>query len=443
MVFVETRGKVEVSFIIPLFNHLAHSMAMLESLQATIPADLPHEIVLIDDCSTDGTRAWLDSLDSPHIRTVLNPQNLGYAKTNNRAVSIATGEVLALLNNDLLFEPGWLEPMLFTLLAHSLNAGLVGNVQFRMSDGKVDHAGVFLNQIAQFSHIQTLASDGPLHTKSLAVTGACMLLRKSDFDTQGGFEEKYVNGCEDIDLCFKLRAAGKFIYVANTSRIRHHVSLSRDVNTLNNDRNSLNLFGRWRKLIKQELAAQWAILLQTGPNAYAGLMSGQMAAMFRSTPHTAALVIAEAMLLREEYRWRRDLGEIDPNENVANSFITNGLVYKPYVQGYLMAQNCEFAFKTLRSARNFYVCGRTTIDLASQPVVITITLNSIQMQTITLSTGHSVNVGIVDPILLQGIVNSFRLTAHFVDVRGEHLGDANSAIVISHIVIDDQVISDF
>jgi GT2 family glycosyltransferase len=74
----------------------------------------------------------------------------------------------------------------------------------------------------------------------------------------GGFDEQFVNGCEDIDLCFKLRAAGKAIYVANTSRIRHHVSLSRDVNTLHNERNSRHLFGRWRKVIKQELAAQWA-----------------------------------------------------------------------------------------------------------------------------------------------------------------------------------------
>jgi GT2 family glycosyltransferase len=415
---------------------------MLESLQATMPAGLANEIILIDDFSTDETGAWLATLSDPHIKTLLNPHNLGFAKTNNRAAMVATGEFLALLNNDLLFEPGWLEPMLHALLSPTLNAGLVGNVQYRVADGKLDHAGVLLNPNAQFGHIQTVAEDAPQHTKALAVTGACMLLRKADFDTQGGFDEHFVNGCEDIDLCFKLRAAGKAIYVANTSRIRHHVSLSRDVNTLHNERNSRYLFGRWRKVIKQELAAQWATLLQTGPNAYAGLLSGNLALAFLATPQATARVVAEALLLREEYRWARDLGEPDPNADVADRCTAHGLVYMPGLNGYSMAQDAEFAFTGLCSARNFYVCGRTTVDLAKQPIAITITVNGIQVQTITLTVGRSVNVGIFDPILLQGLTNHFQVAAHFVDAQGQLLGDANAALVVTHIVVDEQVVSD-
>jgi GT2 family glycosyltransferase len=432
----------KVSFIIPLFNHLAQTQTMLASLQASIPEGLAHEIILIDDSSTDGTRDWLATLDDPHIKTLLNPHNLGFAKTNNRAASIATGEVLALLNNDLLFEPRWLEPMLHTLLSPTLNAGLVGNVQYRVADGQLDHAGVLLNPNAQFGHLQILADDAPLHTKALAVTGACMLLRKADIDVQGGFDEQFVNGCEDYDLCFKLRAAGKAIYVANTSRIRHHVSLSRDVNTPHNDRNSRHLFDRWRKVIKQELAALWATLLQAGPQAYADLLSGRLAPAFVATPHAAARVIAQAMLLREEYRWARDLGEPDPNAGVADRCTAHGLVYMPARNGYAMSQNAEFAVTGLCSARNFYVCGRTTVDLAKQPMAITITVNGIQVQTVTLTVGRRLNVGIIYPVLLQGLSNYFRVTAHFVDTQGQHMGDANVAIVVTHIVIDDQMVRD-
>lgn len=415
---------------------------MLASLQASLPTGLAHEIILIDDFSIDDTRDWLATLDDAHIKTLLNPHNLGYAKTNNRASTAATGDVLALLNNDLLLEPGWLEPMLHTLQSPTLNAGLVGNVQFRVADGKLDHAGVRLNPKAQFDHIQTLADNAPVHTKALAVTGACMLLRKADFDAQGGFDEQFVNGCEDIDLCFKLRAAGKAIYVANTSRIRHHVSLSRDVNTLHNERNSRHLFGRWRKVIKHELAAQWAMLLQTGPHAYPGLLSGHLAPAFVATPQAAARVIAEAMLLREEYRWARDLGEPDPNADVANQCTTRGLVYRHDLDGYTVAQNAEFAFSGLCSARNFCVCGRTTVDLAKQTMAFTITVNGIQVQTVTLTNGRSVNVGIIDPLLLQGLTNHFRVAAHFVDEQRQYLSDANAAIVVTHIVVDDQVASE-
>jgi GT2 family glycosyltransferase len=433
----------KVSFVIPLFNHMAHSQAMLKSLRATISAGLAYEIVLIDDFSTDGTRPWLATLSDPRVKTLLNSNNLGFAKSNNIAASAATGEVLALLNNDLLFEPGWLKPMLDTLLSPTLNAGLVGNVQYRVADGKLDHAGVLLKPNAQFGHMQTLADDAPFHSKAMAVTGACMLLRKADFDAQGGFDEQFVNGCEDIDLCFKLRGAGKAIYVANTSRIRHHVSLSRDVNTLLNERNSRHLFGRWRKLIKQELATQWATLLQAGPHAYAGLLSGHLAPAFVSTPQAAARVIAEAMLLREEYRWARDLGEPDLNADIADRCKAHGVAYRPDLNGFTIAQNAELVFIGLRSTRNFYVSGRTTVDLAKHPISITITVNGIQVQTVVLTTGRSVNVGVIDPILLQGLPNCFRVTAHFVDAQGRPEGDASAALLITHIVIDERVVSKF
>ena len=433
----------KVSFIVPLYNHLAQTQAMLASLLATIPAGLAHEIILIDDFSTDGTRAWLATLADPHTKTLLNPHNLGYAKTNNRAASVASGDVLALLNNDLLFEPGWLEPMLHTLLSPTLNAGLVGNVQYRVADGMLDHAGVRLNPNAQFGHIRTLAEDAPVHTQALAVTGACMLLRKADFDALGRFDEQFVNGCEDIDLCFRLRAAGKAINVANTSRIRHHVSLSRDVNTPHNERNSRHLFGRWRKVIKQELATQWAKLLQVGPHAYPGLLSGHLAPAFVATPQAAARVIAEAMLLREEYRWARDLGEPDPNAAVAGRCTTRGLAYRHELDGYAMAQDSDFAFSGLCSVRNFFVCGRTTVDLAKQPIAITIAVNGIQTQTVTLTTGRSVNVGIVEPILLQGLPNFFQVMAHFVDQHNQPLQDASAALVITHVVVDEQMVRQF
>ena len=431
----------KVSFIIPLFNHLAHTQAMLASLRATIPAGLAHEIILIDDFSTDGTRAWLATSSDPHIKTLLNPRNLGYAKTNNRAALVATGDVLALLNNDLLFEPGWLEPMLHTLLSPTLNAGVVGNMQTRVADGKLDHAGVQLNPNAQFGHIQTLDENAPIYTKVLAVTGACLLLYKADFDAQGGFDERFINGCEDIDLCFKLHAAGKAVYVANTSHIRHHVSLSRDVNTLHNERNSRHLFSRWRKLIKQELTAEWATLLQSGPQAYAELLSGQLCPEFVATPYTAARVIAEAMLLREEIHWARGLGEPDPNVDVAKRCTAHGLSYMLNMNGYAMTPNTEFSFSGLCSARNFYLCGRTTVEQAKQPIVITITVNGIQAQTVTLTTGRNVNVGIIDPILLQGLANYFRVESHFVDEQGQSLGDASAAIFITYIIIDDQIVS--
>ena len=96
-----------VSFVVPLTNHLEQTQALLESLQASLPADLDYEVILVDDASTDGTREWLGPLDRPRVRKILKALNGGYARANNAGVGLARGEFLGLLNNDLLFEPGW------------------------------------------------------------------------------------------------------------------------------------------------------------------------------------------------------------------------------------------------------------------------------------------------------------------------------------------------
>lgn len=119
-----------------------------------------------------------------------------------------------------------------------------------------------------------------------------------------------------------------------------------------------------------------------------------------------------------------------------------GLVYNSGLDGYASTQDASFAFSGLCSVRNFCICGRATVDLAKQPVAITISVNGIQTQTATLTTGRSVNVGIIAPLLLQGVPNHFQVTAHFVDPQCQHLGDSSAAIVITHIVVDDQMVSD-
>ena len=146
---------MQVSFIIPLYNCLPLTQAMLASLRATIPAGFPHEIIFVDDDSTDGTREWLKSLATdPTIRVVLNERNLGYAAANNRGASLARGDILALLNNDLVLPSRWLEPMLAAHRSLGSCAGLVGNVQLDAKTGAVDHAGLVVNLCGKPVHLR-------------------------------------------------------------------------------------------------------------------------------------------------------------------------------------------------------------------------------------------------------------------------------------------------
>jgi hypothetical protein len=321
-----------------------------------------------------------------------------------------------------------------------LNAGLVGNVQYRVADGVLDHAGVVLNASAQFVHTQTLAADAPAFNKALAVTGACVVLRKADFDAVGGLDENFVNGCEDIDLCFKLRAAGKAIYVGNASRIRHHVSLSRKVNTLQNQRNSRTLFFKWRKEIKAELTAVWAKLLLAGVPAYADQISGQLSPNFLRTPYTAARVLAEAMLQREAAQWSKDLGSPDPNAGIATQCRATGLHYSASLLAYTMEPMAEIALQGVGFVRNFFVCGRVVASAPKHDISITIAVNGIQKQTSRLTGERNFNVGIIYPVLLVGATNVFQVSANFVDDAGQPLGDASAELLVTHFVIDDKVV---
>lgn len=244
---------MQVSFIIPLYNCLPLTQAMLASLQATLPPDLAHEIIFIDDGSTDGTRAWLQSLNttgaSP-FRVLLNDRNLGYAGANNRAAAVARGELLALLNNDLILTPGWIEPILdvFSDLGPA-RAGLVGNVQLDAKSGAIDHAGIVINVQGKPIHLRELppraARLNRMRWTPPALTGACLFVTRALWQQLGGFDEAFMNGGEDIDLCFRARAAGRTNVVALDSVIRHHVSSSPG-RKVRDEQNSHRLARKWR-----------------------------------------------------------------------------------------------------------------------------------------------------------------------------------------------------
>lgn len=255
-----TPGPPRISVVTPLFNCLAATQEMVASLQRTIPKGIPYEIILVDDGSSDGTRDWLAGLGEP-FRVLLNERNVGFGISTNRGAAIARGSILALLNNDLILEPGWLGPMMNALRLMGQRAGLVGNIQLNAASLEIDHVGIQINgSNCKPEHVRReprlasrLLNPAP---SAFAVTGACMLVRTETWRFLGGFNEAYVNGCEDVDLCLRARAAGLENVVALRSRVLHHVSSSPGRN-LHNEENTRRLFVRWRHELAWEASRQW------------------------------------------------------------------------------------------------------------------------------------------------------------------------------------------
>jgi GT2 family glycosyltransferase len=413
---------------------------MFSSLLSSLSADLSYEIILIDDASSDATVEWLKNLDHGFVKKIFNPNNLGYAKSNNIAVTQAKGEILALINNDLIFEPGWFEGMLDVLENPYLNAGIVGNIQYKVIDNSLDHAGVQLTPTGKVEHIQVLSPESSAYSRVFAVTGACCMIRKSDFDALSGFDEGYVNGGEDIDLCLALKQRGKSAYIATNSQIHHHVSLSRDRASIQNEKNSRRLLAKWRNVLKTEMARQWLLRLQQ-PNSYHNLIDGEFYQAFLKSPQMAARLIAEYFILIEEHRWSKLIDNIDLNQDIASRTLFKGLRFIDSHNLYLIDSKPEVIVKGVASVVNFYVCGRR-IDPGNQDnIAIKISVNHVQHKILRLESEPNINLGIISPILLPSMDNVFKIEVNFIDPNSfELLGDASHLIYISHFVIDDKLV---
>lgn len=309
------------SFIIPLYNCLELTQACRASLQATLPAGISYEVIFVDDGSTDGTREWLATLGPPD-RVLLNERNLGYARANNRAAGMARGEWLILLNNDLILLPGWFETLRRAHASLGQRAGLVGNVQLDVRSGLVDHAGIVINRQGKPVHDRTPPSwlarlFRPVRPVP-AVTGACLIVERELWQQLGGFDEGYVNGGEDIDLCFRAHAAGRVNAVARRSVIRHHVSSSPG-RKLRDEENSYRLARRWhREFVASapEATRDWcreylaAILPEPESARYELARHALLHALhLQRKPPAEAIASLEAALEREFAEWRRRFGD--------------------------------------------------------------------------------------------------------------------------------------
>jgi GT2 family glycosyltransferase len=307
-----------ISVITPLFNCLERSQEMVESLRRTIPPWVSHEIILVDDGSTDGTRRWLAGLGEP-FRVILNERNLGYAAATNRGAAAARGRILALLNNDLVLRRGWLRPMLNALRLLGWRAGLVGNVQVDAATHEVDHAGIMVNLKGKPEHDRRAPSIASLLFRpapgAFAVTGACVLVRASTWRRLGGFDEGFVNGCEDVDLCLRAHQAGLVNVVALRSCVLHHVSSSPG-RKLRDEENTRRLVQRWRRELavagcrpvarEQFIEVMRRVLPDPRdfPEKAEALRAALYLAHLRSSPPAAALAVLEKAIDLELARWR-------------------------------------------------------------------------------------------------------------------------------------------
>ena len=231
--------KPKISVIIPFRDQVSILNNLLKTFEMTSYCN--YEIILVNnDSKEDKTREYISKLSSNKIRIIDYPGEFNFSEINNHAVSICAGssEFVLFLNNDIeIMHPTWL----YNMVQHFVRPEVAAvGAKLLYLDHKIQHAGVFVgvNGIAGHSHKKLWDWDPgyfsrPHLTQDItAVTGACMMVRKSDFLEVGGFDPELPTAFNDIDLCLKLRKAGKSIVYTPFARLYHRESQSRGYDSI-------------------------------------------------------------------------------------------------------------------------------------------------------------------------------------------------------------------
>lgn len=223
----------KVSVIIPTRNRLDLLRTCVEGLEAT---DYPAmEIIIVDNGSDDpATLHYLAGLDPGRFQVLRDDGPFNFSRLNNRAATLASGELLCLLNNDIeMLTSDWLTIMVHQALREEV--GAVG-AQLLYPDGRIQHAGVVLGICGGAAHAHRLLSpeaEGYFRRHALpqfvsAVTAACLVVRRSRFEAVGGLDEEHLAvAFNDVDLCMRLNARGWQSLYEPRARLVHHESVSR------------------------------------------------------------------------------------------------------------------------------------------------------------------------------------------------------------------------
>jgi len=247
----EIIGTPKISIVIPNKDHVEDLRRCVTSIREKSTYD-NYEIIIVENNSeTDdifkyygelleceySAKTGVDVCTSPDgkISVVRFKGAFNYSAVNNLGVKHASGDYILLLNNDTeVITVNWMEELL--MYAQREDVGAVG-AKLYYGDRTIQHAGVVIglgaHRTAGHTHYkqsrQNLGYMGRLcYAQNVsAVTGACLMVKKSLFDAVGGLEEGFAISLNDVDLCLKLREKGLLNVFTPFAELFHHESVSR------------------------------------------------------------------------------------------------------------------------------------------------------------------------------------------------------------------------
>jgi GT2 family glycosyltransferase/glycosyltransferase involved in cell wall biosynthesis len=227
---------------------------------------------VVDNASDDGSVEYLEGVDFD-INIIKNANNETFSFANNQAAKVAKGDYLLFLNNDTEVTTGWLDELIKVAVSND-KAGAVGaKLVYPKEPNKgskagkswrIQHAGIgFVDNRREkmyFTKPYNLGNGNVNfgidkgYKKQACVAAAVLLVSKKAFDEVGGFDEKYIYGYEDVDLCLKLLHAGYNNYYCSDSLVYHYEFGTQEVDDSEEVKtrrlHNMEVFkGKWQRIL--------------------------------------------------------------------------------------------------------------------------------------------------------------------------------------------------
>jgi len=261
----EILGNPRVSVVIPNRDHAEDLTRCISSIVERSTYDNYEIIVIENNSSKEETFACYQKIqENPAVRVITYKGEFNYSRINNFGVAQAEGEYVLLLNNDTsVITPDWIEELL--MYAQRKDVGAVG-AKLYYEDRTIQHAGVVLglgmHGTAGHSHYrvssQNLGYMGRLcyAQNVMAVTGACLMMRKTLYEELGGLDETFAVALNDVDLCIRAWQSGRVNVFTPFAELYHYESASRGTdlegkNAERYEKESALFRERWKELLEQ------------------------------------------------------------------------------------------------------------------------------------------------------------------------------------------------
>ena len=225
-------GMPRLSIVIVSYNSQADLEGCLQSLTSA-PPHTDHEIVVVDNASADGTPAYLRTR-WPGVRLIEAGGNVGFAKANNLGIAQTFGELVLLLNPDTVVPPAAVDGLV-AILDRNPRAAVVGPRIIDQAGRAELSFGSMISPLTELRQkilvvgndrrvpiISGLVDRMTRQTRTVDwVSGACLLIRRSDLVSVGLLDERFFLYTEDVDLCASVRARGRQVIFTADVEIVH------------------------------------------------------------------------------------------------------------------------------------------------------------------------------------------------------------------------------